>query len=128
MSRAEPAVDRPALAERAEGLRAAPGAPRLALRRRVIRALVIGVLALGGGAVLAQPFGGGRMPPDERERLRRELRQQQEQARQGGDAARRGDDQARGRERLSPQERDQLRRQLRQARPEEPRNRGRRRD
>ncbi|RPH67526.1 MAG: hypothetical protein EHM83_01280 [Burkholderiales bacterium] len=128
MSRVELAVDRPALAERGEGLRLAQGAPRLGLRRRVIQALAVGVLALSGGAVLAQPFGAGRMSPDERERLRRELRQQQEQARQGGDPARRGDARAGGRQRMSPQERDQLRRQLRQARPEESRNRGRRRD
>ncbi|HLS57781.1 MAG TPA: hypothetical protein VK052_17060 [Zeimonas sp.] len=90
-------------------------------RRRVAKALAAGVLALGSATVLAQPFSGARMSPDERDRFRRELRQQQEQGRRGGDADGR-------RERMSPHERDQLRQQLREARPDERRGRGRRRD
>ncbi|HQY29363.1 MAG TPA: hypothetical protein PK787_11235 [Burkholderiaceae bacterium] len=99
--------------------RAAPVSPA---RRSLAKALAAGVLALGAGAALAQPIFGARMSPDERERLRRELRQQQEQGRRGGDPDGR-------RERMSPRERDQLRQQLRDARPDERRGgRGRRRD
>ena len=90
-------------------------------RRSLARALAVGVLALGAGTALAQPVFGARMSPDERERFRRELRQQQEQGRRGGAPDER-------RERMSPRERDQLRQQLRDARPDERRGRGRRRD
>jgi len=100
---------------------AAGTAPVSSARRRVAKAVAVGVLALGFGPVLAQPFSGARMSPDERDRFRRELRQQQEQGRRGGDADAR-------RERMSPRERDQLRQQLREARPDERRGRGRRRD
>lgn len=111
---------------RAQGAAAGPVAMRTqsAARRRLGRALLAAALALGAGAALAQPFFAGRMSPDERERLRRELRQQQrpEQGRYGGDPGPR-------RERMSPSEREQLRQQLREARPgDERRGRGRRRD
>ncbi|MBX3589748.1 MAG: hypothetical protein KF755_02445 [Burkholderiaceae bacterium] len=103
---------------------AAAGArPRASLpaRRRIGKALLAAALALAAGSALAQPFFAGRMSSDERERFRRELRQQQEQGRRGGEPDWR-------RERLSPRERDQLRQQLRDARPDDRRGRGRRRD
>lgn len=107
---------------RAGAARAAPpGSRRLEpARRRLAAGLALALFALGTGAAMAQPFGG-RMSPDERERLRRELRQQQERGREADGAQWR-------RERLSPQERDQLRRQLRESRPDERRGGGRRRD
>ncbi len=97
------------------------GSPRQAARRRLSTALWVAVLALSAGAALAQPLAGGRMNPDERERLRRELREQPEQGR-------RGDAPGLRRERMSPRERDQLRQQLREVRPEQRRGQGRRRD
>ncbi|MFO1299836.1 MAG: hypothetical protein U1F17_05515 [Burkholderiaceae bacterium] len=103
---------------------AAAGVPSRAskpARRRVGKALLAAALALAAGSALAQPFFAGRMSSDERERFRRELRQQQEQGRRGGEPDWR-------RERLSPSERDQLRQQLRDARPDDRRGRGRRRD
>ncbi len=95
-----------------------------AARRCLGRVLLAAAFALGAGVALAQPFFAGRMSPDERERLRRELRQQQwpEQGRYGADPGPR-------RERMSPIEREQLRQQLREARPgDDRRRRGRRRD
>lgn len=99
-----------------------PGAARTgmrapsAARRRLGRALLVAALALGAGTAVAQPFLAARMSPDERERLRRELRQQPERGRHDGESGFR-------RERMSPSERDQLRQQLREARPEERRER-----
>src|SRR5690606_27503035 len=88
--------------EAGAGERAATRSPS---RRRWAKALAVATLALGAGTALAQPFFAGRMSPDERDRFRRELRQQQDQGR-------RGDEQAGRRERMSPRERDQLRQQL----------------
>lgn len=100
---------------------AKPARPSSPARRRIGRALAAAALALAAGGALAQPLFAGRMSPDERERFRRELRQQQEQGRRGADPGSR-------RERMSPSERDQLRQQLRDARPDDRRGRGRRRD
>jgi len=83
----------------------------------------------------AQPYG--RMDPDQRERLRSELRKHDAQRgdRARGESARsdsaRDDSRRRAspsRERLSPAERERLREQLRDARPPESRRRGSRRD
>ncbi len=93
-----------------------------AARRRLGKALLAAALALGAGAAVAQPFFAGRMSPDERERFRRELRQQQPEW------GRYEADQGFRRERMSPSEREQLRQQLREARPDDRRGRGRRRD
>ncbi len=91
-------------------------------RRRFGKAVLAAALALGAGAAAAQPLFAGRMSPDERERLRRELRQQRpERERAGGDPGFR-------REPMSPREREQLREQLREARPDDRRGRARRRD
>lgn len=100
-----------------------PANARSAVRRRLGKTLLAAVLALGAGAAVAQPFFAGRMSPDERERMRRELRQQQqpEQGRYERDPGRRP-------QRMSPSEREQLRQQLREARPDDRRGRGRRRD
>jgi len=92
-------------------------------RRRLGKALLAAVLALGAGAAVAQPFFAGQMSPDERERLRRELRQQQQPER-----GRYERDPGLRRERMSPSEREQLRQQLREARPDDRRGRGRRRE
>ena len=110
-------VPRTAGVVRSDALRGRPSVTR----RRVGNALLATLLALGAGAAAAQPFFAGRMSPEERERLRRELRQQPERGRQDGVPGYR-------RERMSPVEREQLRRQLREASPDERRGRGRRRD
>lgn len=102
----------------ARGGAAAGVSPRPAARHRLATVLWFAALAMTAGAAFAQPFVAGRMNPDERERLRRELRQQSEQGR-------RSDDPGLRRERMSPRERDQLRQQLREVRPEQRRGQGR---
>ncbi len=71
------------------------------------------------GQASAQAYG--RMDPDQRERLRRELRQHDAQRaeRMRGDDARRRERASRDGERLSRDERERLREQLREARPDE---------
>lgn len=95
----------------------------VAARRRFLGALVAGACALVGADAYAQR--SGRMDPEQRERLRRELRQHGEQ-RDAGRGGGRGRDDREGR-RMSAAEREQLRRQLREARPDGGRG-GRRRD
>lgn len=117
-------------------------------RRRTLVALALGCLALSAAVPEVEAQSRSRMDPGERERLRRELRQHDEQ-RRGDDAAARGrgdrrrddarraddmrrsgdmrrGDGGRDRNRLSTPEREELRRQLREARPDERRGRARR--
>lgn len=127
MSRDESRVDTPGAA--ASGYASRDGAgPVSPMRRALAGSAVAAVFALICGTALAQP-PAGRMSPEERERLRRELRQQPGQGRGRRNGDRAGDDGQADlqRERMSPQQREQLRRQLREAHASERRG-GRRRD
>lgn len=102
--------------------RRVPAAPA---RRHFARLLLVLLLASLGAPALAQPLGAARLSPEERERLRRELRQQGDPGREPG---RRVDEPGWRRERMAPAEREELRRQLRNVPHDDRRGRGWRRD
>ena len=112
MSHDERRVDPPGTGAPAQ---AAPddAGPVSPMRRALAGSVAAAALALICGTALAQPFAG-RMSPEERERLRRELRQQPGRGRRNDDRAG-GDRTGSQREPMSPQQREQLRRQLREA-------------